>query len=83
MKSDAECNETVHAIAFDRFQKDSHISNKKIPNMSHKIMPAGSDTFTRWLSSNKNLVHISIIVYVKAVVCMRLTYHHKIKKYEV
>ena len=65
IKFDAECNETGHAIVFDRFHEDVYIATTIIPNMIIKMIHAGSDTFTEWLSSNKILVHISIIVMLK------------------
>ena len=58
MKVDAKCNETAHAIVLDRFHEDSYIATKMIPNMTHEMIPAGSDTFTEWLRSNQILVHI-------------------------
>ena len=65
IKFDVISNETAHTILFDRFHDDYNIATKMIPNMTHKMIPAGSDTFTEWLSSNKILVHMSIIVMLK------------------
>ena len=83
MKFDAECNETAHAIVFDRFHEYSHIAMKMIPSMTHKMIPAGSATFTEWLSSNKILVHMSMIVMLKQRWACGLFIIGKIKKYDV
>ena len=48
-----------------------------------KMIHAGSDTFTEWLSSNKILVHMSIIVMLKQRWACGLLIITKIKKYEV
>ena len=83
IKFDVISNETAHAILFDRFHDDYHIVTQMIPNMTCKMIPNGVDTSTEWWSSNKILVHMSIIVMVKQRWACGLLIITNIKKYEV
>ena len=83
IKIDAECNETAHAIVFDRFHVYFHIATKMIPNMTHKNDLGWRRYIHRVVTQQQNISTYINNRYGKATVGMRLRVITKIKKYKV